>query len=876
MIVVRAYGSSSSGNGTIRITKSALYGGGTTTTTYPTVFEAGSSISLGSYAPQMHVLTVEEQRGQANTVFLLADQADPSRAHATAFDDDNALGLMSFVHANEGCSSGSSCVAFVGTPWHPGDSTIGLAIGSRSTTLLWDPDMHVAGADPDADGLSTALESALGTLPNDSDTDHDGLIDGIEVIGGNEAAAGADWRQVRYPYFGANPLHKDVFVQADWNECKWTSAADAGKCKFDPNAFSEVPTPDRFRFTPAYAEAVVAEYAAAGIAAHIDIGVNPTGGMFGLPPVSFAYGAWGGAARRSDFLEDNNHCQYRVGARATTFHFQKVNGTDGGQAQNTPSACAYTSDKPWDFAHELGHQLNLDHEPKFTTGLRLNGAPNYVSIMNYSYSKDRGTGMWPFSDGSENDWDLLPTAMDEGTPLTATRAAYVHDVFNYKLQDNRVDWNRDGYFTPGTVKAASSWNYSLGEWNLSKVIPPSTADSFTPGTALSWLPASAGKPSTLFWFVRKLDHLLAYTTGAGFSAPSSWTLDPIVQAPANLSGIAGAPAAIRTVQGAPELVLAVPKDDGSIVAFRGAWHAYSASYTPLEWSAPKTLKGPTSPAVSGGLAATIDGTTVSVFAATFDFTDGYRLHEYTWNLATDATSDVVVSRLDGSPVVPDGNGVGVTQGYAPPNDGALGAVVSGAVLVVPERKSTPTGVLYASALHTYLRRPGGWRELPSIAKEECAGAQPSIAYVPFDAGTPASGRFYVSFRSSAQENNQFKPGRPFHMVFSEGNQPLLAGFQRMDWPNSSTIIGDQWRWTEANVPLLFDPAFHPQIQMAEIVYNGGANKNWYEAFFAPYADNIIPLVAQSQSDLPALRGALRCSMLGGDCDCRTRWNSGCE
>ena len=172
IIVVRAYSSARAGTGNLRIkTGSAVLA------TFPMLFEAGTSVDMGTYAAGMHALAVEEQGGQGDPLMLLqAGTAD----HATAFDDDAALGLTPFIHADDPCSS--ACKAIVGTAWTGGTGT--LFGGSKTTTVFWDPDMHVAGQDIDADGLSTALENAIGTDATNDDTDQDGLKDGLEVLGG--------------------------------------------------------------------------------------------------------------------------------------------------------------------------------------------------------------------------------------------------------------------------------------------------------------------------------------------------------------------------------------------------------------------------------------------------------------------------------------------------------------------------------------------------------------------------------------------------------------------------------------------------------------------------------------------------------------------
>jgi hypothetical protein len=67
-------------------------------------------------------------------------------------------------------------------------------------------------ADPDGDRLINLQESQYGTNPNLRDTDGDALTDFVEIFGGKFGQA--DF--VDLPGMGANPRHKDIFVEADY------------------------------------------------------------------------------------------------------------------------------------------------------------------------------------------------------------------------------------------------------------------------------------------------------------------------------------------------------------------------------------------------------------------------------------------------------------------------------------------------------------------------------------------------------------------------------------------------------------------------------------------------------------------------------------
>jgi hypothetical protein len=86
-------------------------------------------------------------------------------------------------------------------------------------------DRALAGHDPDGDALGSELEKQIGTCSTTRevvgnwdcsrsvdarDTDGDGLQDGVELLG---SLTGAPYQLL--PRWGANPLHKDIFIEVD-------------------------------------------------------------------------------------------------------------------------------------------------------------------------------------------------------------------------------------------------------------------------------------------------------------------------------------------------------------------------------------------------------------------------------------------------------------------------------------------------------------------------------------------------------------------------------------------------------------------------------------------------------------------------------------
>lgn len=878
IIVVRAYSSARAGTGNLRIkTGSAVLA------TFPMLFEAGTSVDMGTYAAGMHALAVEEQGGQGDPLMLLqAGTAD----HATAFDDDAALGLTPFIHADDPCSS--ACKAIVGTAWTGGTGT--LFGGSKTTTVFWDPDMHVAGQDIDADGLSTALENAIGTDATNDDTDQDGLKDGLEVLGGNEAEAGADWRQVRYPYFGANPKKKDMFVQADWKDCTWDSSeASKRGCRFNPDDTNEVPTRDRFRLSSDDATRIVANFAAAGVALHMDIGVSA--GTVLYPVVSFNYGSWGGAKRRTDWVDDK--CQFRTGPRVGAFHFFRVNGFGGGQSME-PGPCGDTSVARWDVAHEIGHNTGLDHEPLWSGPYHSNGQPNYLSIMNYPFSKERAGApgeMWPFSDGHLNYWTINPSAFDEKTVLNAEQANILANQFKYLVGNDpaspeyrRVDWNRDGAISDDVVSGAITLTDSVGDWHSFGLNSAGVGSDFQPGSTVAW-GLTDTDPASLLWFTRVNGDLVvtagsvdSFPTAACTTCAPTWAPRP---APSGFVNLANTPGTVGfDWNGNHRVLVAATLNDGSILL---SWATGDAS---SGWSAPITLKaaGDTSVVNSGGTAVVVEGDTAYVYV-TATTSSGVRLREYTYNLSSGAIGSNVVFRADGSPVVPEHVGIGVTMGWTPAN-GTTGSLQNGRVLLVPELVSTPiTGSVptaYVSGLHMYAARPGYWEDLPQVPNESAHGAQPAIAFVPTKTTEPSVGRFYIAFRGSYFDKNthQFATEAVFHMKLSEGNGDVSGPNRRFIWGTSSSRVGNEWAYGSASIALSFDP----RLKNGQFIWPRLIGSRVFDApnglhgpMVSSYQDNILPGVVNSQSDRAILRGGLRCTLVPNtQCACRWPGDAGCE
>jgi Metallo-peptidase family M12B Reprolysin-like len=309
-----------------------------------------------------------------------------------------------------------------------------VVVATRISTARGLTDFYInpTGTDSDGDGLGNALETELQTCPNPTcpnaahgrDTDRDGLTDMMEIFGVDHATV-----PQMLPVWGADPRHKDVFVETDWAPAFATnpfSSSDAALAAipYDIGTGAEVGNPD----------------GQSGIRLHIDNGiVNPdrTSGLFGN---------WGGANRSSDSNyntapdKPENFNPIRKGI----FHYGLFTAGSGGQGPVGGFKFYWggsTSQKNMHvFTHELGHNLGLDHHGHGSWG-GANCKPHYQSLMNYAYSNQLY-----FSRGQYSSVNLKAYSAQE-SQLFGTWAEFLSlPPFSFITKGTQVDWNRDGLF----------------------------------------------------------------------------------------------------------------------------------------------------------------------------------------------------------------------------------------------------------------------------------------------------------------------------------------------------------------------------------------------------------------------------------------------
>ncbi len=302
------------------------------------------------------------------------------------------------------------------------------------------------GTDSDSDGLDDCYETATGvyvdqthtgTSPHLWDTDGDGLSDGDELLG---TQGGLDLAAL-----GANPLRKDVFVEADW-------MADDTDCALHSHQISqasEAMAVQMFANAPR-----VNPDGTTGIALHIDygqggkwLGGNKAGTTVEFPP---EIGADLAGVKAANFAANRlGYFHYALMMHSlgpTAGGIGELTGDDFIVASGGCDVC-YKCDgtdivghaQIEAFCHELGHNLGLGHGGDSA----CNGKANYPSIMNYRHAYF----------GIDVDCDDIP----DGT-LDYSRGARVSlDESALKEIDGVcggfwIDWNQDGSITAQVQK----------------------------------------------------------------------------------------------------------------------------------------------------------------------------------------------------------------------------------------------------------------------------------------------------------------------------------------------------------------------------------------------------------------------------------------
>lgn len=139
-------------------------------------------------------------------------------------------------------------------------------------------------------------------------------------------------------------------------------------------------------------------------------------------------------------------------------------GTGGGGQTNGSDWSGVSNNYPT-FLHELGHQLELDHEPKGHPP-----SPLYTSLMNYdyNYSFNNDANAIHYSRGRFAGITLNERNLNEVLPYSETELAFLeawpyrYDVEPQDAGSASVDWNRNGIQGERSISADVNDGYALG------------------------------------------------------------------------------------------------------------------------------------------------------------------------------------------------------------------------------------------------------------------------------------------------------------------------------------------------------------------------------------------------------------------------------
>lgn len=853
-IIVRAYSPQSSGTATLRITPSTG-----SVIERQIQFGPGYKRSFSSFRAGSHFFTIEEQGGTPDTILLVTSG---SQSRAIAFDDNHGMGNMSWVHVDEGCSS--ACSAIVGT--------YNASHAGRTATFMWDEDIHDPSRNCDNDGMSDSLELAIGTDPCKNDTDGDGLDDGVETMG----IDGPDWKLTRFPYFGADPLHPDVFLEADWKQCNSTTEWCG-------------PSNDRdfHRLKPEEVAKLASVYAP-DVRVHVDNGI-PNGD----PATWFQYGDWGGAKRFEGHTRDK--CQFLSQARHGYFHGVRL--LDGGQGDR-PGPCLDVSSNARHVAHELGHNFNLTHGGKQSAGWDVNCKPNYPSLMSYAGIYD--TDQIGFSRNRFASLQLNPMYMDEQKGLNTTDPQILgwlsspSGSFRYSINGRGIDWNRDGKISAGKVRAAATWGWGKGggceQGGHGRDVGPS---GHRIGSALAWLPGNGSGASRLFWLTPTVvinstppffHTTVEYRTATQF--PENCGSPPSSNCRTNwapVMGLAGniVPGSQSAISVSATWYRDRPANEYRLIVVMRLTNdrVISNVYAPGSgWQGAEYIGG-AGDTVSGDVAVfrcPLVDYAVCVYAPS-----GNRLKM--WRRQSDGTWRAPVNQVweGGTPIQP-AFGIALTEGWRQLASEANSAEHDPASIIgpifppispifpplppppprifaaIPVANSDPPGRIElawtSNGLSWTRLEASAWTTGRAVTK-----AQPGLAYVPFEpSGNYEEGRFYLSWIRPDEPN-----GDPWgiHITQTEGND-LSPGAtsRRLRWLQSPVYLTNTWLYGSGNVSLLFERGIDRNMRAA---VSFPTESDGTLPIFFPFADGIFNGDLRDQDDFAVIRANLACSLHRG-------------
>ncbi len=791
-VIVRAY--SSGGAGTCAVTATSSMGA---SMSYPIVNFGGTRYDAGTLPVGSHITTAQEPGGTDDTVLLAVTGTFP--AHAAMYDDDLGVDFMSFIRLPEDCPS---CQIVVGN-FDP-------ATGSTATTLVWDPEAETN--DMDHDGLGSSLESVIGTLDSNIDSDADGIRDDYELYG-NEIAGG---HSLLFPLMGADPSKKDLFIEVDWLAC-------TGCTNLDGN-----------QMTAANAAAWVADFLPVRV--HMDTGLTNTD-----PATWTSWNNWGGAERVT--TETVPYCDGFSPERKHFFHHYLSDGLNGGQTAGSTD-CSAGNQYDRQGAHEMGHQHYLQHGGRPYVG-NFNSKPQYRSMMNYGFEFDL-TNAPSFSHGDAPVQFLNPVALNEQAGIGTTNQAWLNALqavgyfYPYKVDmvHGYIDWDRDGEFSATPTRAAIEVSpvVALGTVGWTRFNPTETFRD----PALAWQSLGGSIGDRLVLFGRGASSKLEYMTvprssidtlcgtftslNEGESSNCANLNGDVRKAGPTTAAIFSAPAVADL--GGAKLLVAYGDANGHPMSSILTTNNVSGVES---WSAPITLPG--SQTITGDMTALSVPAGIWVFAPT---TSGLKK----WTYANGSWSAPSSEKWSNGSSVDARYGVGATMGY---QDGT-----SQIYLATPV--ASPADQLEVAQFNS---SNGRWTKMTSTWQTRyTTRARPFIVYERKAGQAVTVGRFYLGY-------TPIQSGIPsISMVaMTEGNLAMSTTTKRFLWLSPVQLTGNvASSGLTATFAPTWDTSFHAALSY---LHTDGTT---HIGAFIPIGDGIPNMPIGDLNDFAYITGAQRASL----------------
>lgn len=292
--------------------------------------------------------------------------------------------------------------------------------------------------------------------PGNIDTDGDKLLDGWEANG---------YSGVNLPGMGANPFHKDIFVEVDW-----MAAGDP-----DPGISHKPPAAVIDESVAMFAKAPISNPDGVnGVTLHVDDGRLGGGNAIAhqehLGTMAGSDYSWAAfdVVKAANFSSNRQKLfHYSVFAHDLAPELGSVSGISRGipasdfivSLGSWPSG-GDTNARIGTFIHEFGHNLSLKHGGND----HGNYKPNYISVMNYAFQvtglrKNGVDGVWNYS------WTALPSlnetnlneniGLNGGAPIANYGTKYKSggSLWTVNNANGPIDWNRNGSATQTGLSA---------------------------------------------------------------------------------------------------------------------------------------------------------------------------------------------------------------------------------------------------------------------------------------------------------------------------------------------------------------------------------------------------------------------------------------